>query len=258
MPEKPHHSFEFHLSTPDDIRATWTKELHTCCIKYSLWYAIKHEIGESGKLHLHMAFIREIGEKTYAPNAGAMTASNFRRFVLHKCNTLKQYMLDNPSRHALVVTPMKSDFFIAEYLQKEGELQYFYTPRDLLEIRPYFADLLKAKIQNPEYDRWELGYKTDNLQLPATNDSVFAYFHYHMFIANDIKIVSDPKKLKERCIALRHKINKEVPESPFATKPKNTSSDYEFRVCPRCEEKDVDAPNLLRPREQFCDGCKNY
>ena len=81
----------------------------------------------------------------------------------------------------------------------------------------------------------------------------------------EIKIVSDPKKLTERCKALKCYINNEVPDMPksICGKRKEFSDDDpstwgRMRQCPRCIEKDKDAPNLLMPREQYCFDCKKY
>ncbi len=264
MPETPHHSFEFHLSTTDDIRGSWTHEIHQFCDTHLLWFAFKHEKGENGKLHLHLAAVREICDST--TNGGAMTASNFKRFLISKCPTLKSYLAEKGSPHSIVCPPMKSDQFIAEYMQKEGSLKYFKIPRDLFELQPYFADMQAKKAVNPEYDHWEKSYLKEKRPMPVTYDSSFHFMYDHMYLERDMKIVLEPRKLKYRVQHFVQYVNRDAYVAPKLTAPSqgieldrtNPNSEYHFRTCPRCIAKDVDAPNLLMPKEQFCSGCKKY
>lgn len=264
MPETPHHSFEFHLSTSDDIRGSWTQEIHQFCFTNLLWYAFKHEKGENGKLHLHLAAVREICDSK--TNGGAMTASNFKRFLISKCKTLKDYLAEKGSPYSIVCPPMKSDVFIAEYMQKEGSLKYFKLPKDLFELQPYFADIQAKKIVNPEYDHWEKAYLKEKRPMPITYDSSFHFMYDHMYLVRDMKIVLEPRKLKYRVEHFVKWVNQDAYVAPNLTAPPQAQvidctdpkSEYHFRTCPRCEEKDVDAPNLLEHREQFCIACKKY
>ena len=257
MPEAFHHAFEFHLSPAIDVLGTWTQELVNACDRY-LWYALKHETGESGKVHVHMAVVLE--HATAKLNGGAQTASNFARSVRNRCPELKSWLCDHPSKKACVCAPLKSDEFIVEYMQKEGELVYSRMPRDLNELRPYFADLQTKKIQNPDYDKWENMYVDEDRPLPATPASVWSFLKYHMHTANDMKIVADPKKIRERSICLAHHVNHLVDEeeNPFVKKVKATHDsrgmpyDAYHRTCPRCLEQP------LEPRQQYCAACKKY
>lgn len=267
MPEKCHHAFEYTLSTPDEIRGTWTRELVNFCKNHLLWYKMKHELGENEKLHLHIACVLEIA--SVHKNGGAQTASNFKRFLLKRCPILSEYLANYGSIHSVVCAPMRSSVFIAEYLNKES-LWYFEDapadyqclPGDLNELRPYFADMQREKQQNPEYDKWEKMYIHEDNIIPATPATVWDFMQYHFHDRNDIKIVADNKKLKERCVALSAHINKEIPDNPFHSAKKqktygSESSGFD-RICPRCVAKDVDAPNFCGYRQQFCDGCKKY
>ena len=118
MPSTPHHSFEFHLSVADDIRSSWTQEILAYMKTECLWYALKHELGENGKLHLHAALVFEI--QTALSNGGAKTTDNLKRALRLRSPTLREYLEENPSRYSIVVAPMKSDEFIASYMQKEA------------------------------------------------------------------------------------------------------------------------------------------
>lgn len=258
MPSTPHHSFEFHLSVADHIRSSWTQEILAYCKTECLWYALKHEEGDNEKLHLHAALVFEI--QTATSTGGAKTADNLKRALRLRSPSLRDYLEENPSRYSIVVAPLKSDEFIASYMQKEGELKYYNLPKDLLELKPYFAEL-QIKPINPEYDKWSKMYDADNLEVPATFESVWKFFGRHMndpSVSHDqqIKVVADKKKLSERCEALTHFINGSIPEMPQSKKRKST--DEGVRFCPRCIDRDRDAPNILRAREQFCDLCKNY
>jgi len=215
MPETPHHALELHLSLNVDVVATWFNEIKAFCMRQCVWYAIKHELGENGKVHIHVAMIFEIVHNNTL-SGGAKTIYNLKVSVKKHCPCLNRYLSDNPSAYALVVCSMKSDEFIAEYLQKEGSLKYFNLPSDLIELRPYFADLKAKKIRNPEYEGWAALYKDENRKLPATHETSWEFFSEHMYIESDMKIVSDPKRIKERVIAFTSFVNGSIPEMPKA------------------------------------------
>lgn len=262
MPEVPHYCFKYTLSTNCDVRGSWTQELLSYATNNTLWYALKHETGEQYKLHIHFAFVYEIQDSQ--SNGGAKTASNVKRTIMNACPTLKDYLMDNPSRYAVTCPPLKSDEWIASYLQKEDELVYYNLPSDLAELKPYFSDLQKEKPKNPEFEAWLKMYEEEHRPQPATFEDVWKFFGEHMYQPQksgyEIKIVADPKKLTERVKALKCFINSEVPEMPKSMlgKRDNESSFGDARFCPRCEENGRDAPNLLEYRQQFCNLCKKY
>ena len=141
---------------------------------------------------------------------------------------------------------------------------YHNLPKDLIELKPYFAEL-QIKPKNPEFHHWAQMYDADQGVVPSTFESVWTFFGHHMYsphIEQDkqIKIVADPKKLTERCHALVCYINGSVPEMPKSQKRKapDDRPSEGVRFCPRCIAKDKDAPNILQPREQYCSGCKAY
>jgi len=254
MPGALHHSFFFTLSVDRDVLATWTNEINNFCISNTIWYAIKHELGDTEKLHLHGVMIFEI--QTSISNGGAKTKSNLTRQLLNHCPHLRDYMIEHPSKHALVMSPLASDELIVGYMQKESSLKYFVLPQDTFELRPYFADLQAVKPSNPQYDKWEKMYTDDSRVLPATLESVHYFFGEHQL--TDMKKVVDPRLFNFQCKALFHHINKTVApfEPPRASKA--GSSYGETRFCKRCIDEDVDAPNILEPREQFCALHKKY
>ena len=156
MPEVPHHALELHISLRCDVTGTITDEVLKYLNNYTLWYAMKHELGENGKVHLHCGIVKEVATNVVNPKAGAQTASNFKRALLRRCPMLQDAA--NDANYGIVVAPMKSDVFIAEYMQKEGGLVYFKTPCDLAELTPYFADLQAKKPKNAEYTEWTKMY----------------------------------------------------------------------------------------------------
>lgn len=272
MPETPHHSFQIHLSLDTDIRGTWTKEFNnwlSCC---GLWYAMKHELGENGKVHIHAVIIYEI--QTSTNNGGAKVISRVKSQMKAYSPMLRLYMEEHPSKYALVVQTLKSDELIAEYMQKEEELYVFELPSDLAQLKPYFADMQTAKPKNPEYELWARMYKDENRTMPATPETVWNFFGEHMYVDSKmpIKIVSDPKRLKERVMSTVFFINKEAPDfvtifggtkrlklSPTITNdpnhPQTTEENYtgpRARFCNRCNEV------LVEGRYQFCDRCVEY
>ena len=143
---------------------------------------------------------------------------------------------------------------------------YSKLPKDLAELKPYFADLQKDKPKNPEFEQWTKMYEDDKRPIPTTFEDMWNFFGEHMYVrqeeGKEIKIVADPKKLTERVKAMVCYINMEVPQMPQSILGKRTASasscgDF-VRYCPRCEDADRDVPNILGPREQFCLLCKKY
>ena len=262
MPEVPHYAYKYTLSTQDDVRGTWTEELLSYVKNNTLWYALKHELGENYKLHIHLAFVYEI--QTNASQGGAKVKSNVLRTIRNHCPTLRDYLETNPSRYAVSCPALTSDEWIASYLQKEGDLIYSKLPKDLAELKPYFSDLQKDKPKNPEFESWKKMYEDDRRPIPTTFEHMWTFFGEHMYVpqqeGKEIKIVADPKKLTERVKAMVCYVNCEVPEMPKSMLGKRGSSSCgdTVRYCPRCEASDRDVPNILEFRQQFCNQCRNY
>ena len=260
MPEVPHHAHEMTINTPGEWTATFTREVVAFLETWCAFFALKHEIGENGKLHVHLGIILEMC--TSRTNGGAKTASNLKTFMLKRCPTLSAHIVDKGTKYSFVTAPMKSDIWIAEYLQKDGELQYKLLPDDLNELRPYFADMLAKKLQNPDYDKWASMYIQEEYPLPASGEFVWKFFHAHMHLENDVKIVADKKKLRDRCDAVVAHINKDVTvnDNPYLSLKRGRTEKYdEVRICPRCAENRPDKdPMILEFRAQYCELCRKY
>lgn len=244
MPEVPHHAFEVTISLPGDTTATMTKELSAWLKMYTIWYAMKHELGENGKLHIHIAAVKEIANTIPNPKSGAQTASNFKRKIVNDCSSLTEVKFD--PRYSFVVAPMKSDVFIAEYLQKEGQLVYYDIPKDLSELQPYFADLLKKKDLNPEYTALCKKYLDMSKPMPATIESVWSFLE-QLQIDNEIRIIARPDIQMNKTEALVRQLNKS--ERPIAKKRKNDEAPHAPRICPGCNMDE------LPKYRKLCDGC---
>ena len=100
MPETPHYAFKYTLSPDCDILATWTEELLNWARANCVWYALKHEVGENGKLHIHFAFVIEI--QTSTTNGGAKTGSNVKRTIANAFPNLKEYLIWSSDHISLI------------------------------------------------------------------------------------------------------------------------------------------------------------
>ena len=255
MPEVPHHAHEVTLSFRNDITATITEQLLRYCDNYKIWYAMKHEHREDGTVHMHIGCVNEIvtNGNEDDPKAGAQTNSNMKRQILKRCPAVMAAFVNN--HHGIVVAAMKSSVWIAEYLQKDGDLVYKKLPRDLVELRPYFADLLSKKVANPEYEAWEKVYEDEKWAMPATSETALQFFGHHMYVARDMKIVSDKKRLTERCDAFVCFVNGVAPSHPS----KSTSSRETSRACSHCPERirihGVGEQQILPKHRKMCDHC---
>ena len=212
MPEKRHHAHHLDFSFESPFLGTYTDEILAYCKHFPLWYAFKHELGENGKLHLHLVMVfEEIRRDNDPKKNGSMTASNCKAHVIRNCPTMQAYLAEHGSRHAICAHPCYSDRFI-EYMQKEGELKYTKLPADICELQPYFADLLKNKPLSSDFEKWKAMYVKDLRLRPATFDSCWTFFGEHMYAAPyDIKVLSDKVKLDQRADAMVHYLNGTIP-----------------------------------------------
>lgn len=248
------HAHFYSLSPSVDIRAEWTQEIlaHVKTPEYA-WYALKHELGKNGKLHLHLIAIREICDSN--KNGGAMRPDNYPGYLLRRCPKLNAWCQDNGSKFTHHCCKLTSTACL-EYMQKEGDLAYYNLPRDTVEMQPYFADLLANRAHNPDFDKWQGMYMDQHLPMPANPSLVWDFLMREMHLKSSMRIVSDTRKLKERSVALSHYINGQAGDdttlesNPFEKKRKLDTKPV--RVCPRC-------PFLtpLEPRKQMCDKCRD-
>ncbi len=268
----PHHALQFNFSVDIDWLGTWTQELEAWCKKYTLWYAIKHEKGENGKVHLHAGIVFEkvTNENVALPYVGPRRIDNLKRSLVGDRPQLPQlasYIIGmTTQKYAIVISAMMSSIWICEYLQKEGELEYHRMPKDIIELGPYFSDLLgKKKDLSPELIKWCDLYAKYERPEPATLESCLSMQYEHMtmvpFCVNDpIKAVYDHNKILARAKLMVCSINQTIDMDLFSglKRKRNDHPSEQFRVCPRCIEKDRDSPNLLEKREQYCSACKAY
>jgi len=249
-----YHAHHIDISTAQDTLATWTAEALSFLKTYPgiVWYGLKHETGETDShLHMHLAVVFELCSSS--TTGGAKRCENLKTTFIHHCKSLASYLLANPSRRAIVVAPMRSDEFIAIYMQKKSSLKYSHLPADLAELRPYFPDLQAKKVMNPDFDKWTKMYLEDEMPMPATPAHVWHFMLAHMHQSNDIRIVADKKRLMERCTSLSRHINQDwdgEEDNPFLKKQKTALPPLP-RVCPRCDK------NYLDYRQQICFDCKN-
>lgn len=248
MPECSHYAFKLTLSFKGHITGTITEQVLAYLRRESLWWAIKHEHDQNGKLHLHAPMIFEIGERRYNPKAGGRTGSSAKDTILNRCPAI-QSAYNESVIESIKVTPLRSDHWIACYLHKENELVYHNMPKDLNELTPYFSELQKEKKQNQDFTHWADMYKADKRPTPATFKDVWTFFH-EKFNTNEIRIVADPNKLRQRCDAFMHHFNCTVPPTPEEARAiKRPPPVKAPRYCP-CGNGEE-----LEYRRQKCDAC---
>lgn len=270
-PNVPLNAVKGTLSTAEEIRGTWTQEILTYLKTYSLWYALKHEVGDipghPGKLHIHFVMITEIIDKDtadlpsgFSPKAPSDRASHIQR----ACPSLRLYLESNPNKHSLKCHRLESNHFITEYMQKEGDLLYHHLPLDHLELRSYFADKLKQQVASKDYDHWmemffarNHHHTKDALQL-ITYDDIKFFVHHEMYTHYTMRVQANPIIAKNMTVALYKYIthNMDVPQTKDTA---SSSSGYSFsQVCSRCLKRDKDAPNFKEYRKQFCVECVGH
>lgn len=279
MPSPPGYAFQTTIRLNCDFKGTWTQEILEFAKQTNLWYAIKHEMApdsDNPGLHLHYASVNEI--LTSTQGMGGKIPSNYNEQIKTHCPSLRAYLSKHGVPQSMKTTAMRSDWWITEYMRKEGDLVYHKLPLDLLELQPYFSDLVKARDPNPEFSKYKLMYLADKRPLPATPHECYLFFIYHSQIANDLKSRNDVV-LRDICPKLAIRINGEIPDtSPFLKAPKikmlktdsshpalhapswaSTDSGSTLRVCPRCYEPGNDPSNhLLKKGHMYCSDCVKH
>lgn len=199
MPESYRYAFAVTLSldhslTPDE------QKMFKSTIKDQVkdgWYAVVFEEDDNGRLHAHAGQIFQ----------WARTCGNVRRGSWWKHSYWGPILAEN--KYGIKVKEMQSDHWIANYMQKDGQLTCCNMPQNFEDVKQYFPDTNTAKKScNPEFERWERMYVEEKRLLPCTRESVEEFFTDHFYVMNDLRIVTDPKKMCERCYALASFINK--------------------------------------------------
>lgn len=264
------------------VHATEYDELIAFCKSNGYYYAVKAEdtncitemgwdkkVDENllGKVHVHFLLIREKLEHQPHPKDtryGAVKMSHLKGKCLRECPSLAQALAD--SRHArsyaLLMQKMTSDHAVP-YYNKESVMQVFNLPPDLCVLREYIS-LKEERKFNPEDDAHVAAYKDAGYPVPATMQSVWDYLTTRWYEKNNSKRVKMETLQVQATKNLFHAINATKPELPKALRGYDNDTGSSSappakkakRLCPRCDP--ADGAQELRPREQFCDMCKDY
>lgn len=115
------------------------------------------------------------------------------------------------SKHAIKVTKMYNSDWLTDYLNKEAAGRTFVDtlPDDLADLNFAWPGKPKEKDPNSMWSRWKRLYKEDGRPEPASETTVYEFFHHHMYVTNTLAICADMKKLKDKCLCLREFINAE-------------------------------------------------
>lgn len=257
----PHRSWFATLSVAIDCLATWTQELKRFCENHCIFWAIKHESGENGKLHIHFIMIFEIVSNG-TKSGGAKTKARLTDSIKNASPNLREYLIEHPSNHSLVLLPLLADKVIMEYMQKESTLKYFELPKDTIELQPYFAELQKAKVSNPEFDAYASDYKDRDLEMPCTIESSWDYFATRTTVENNLKAKLDPRQKIWRANHFVHHINGTKEPMPVSLKRKSDDHPGYAATCNGTHTKSsgeiIPCWNLKPYRKQYCDKCVGY
>lgn len=200
MPEAYRYAFAITLSLDHSLTQEEQKMFRQTIreqVKNDGFYAVVFEEDCNGRLHGHAGQIFTWGR----------TCSNVKRGSWWKHSYWGPILAQN--KYGICIKEMRSDQWICNYMQKDGHLSERRLPQNFEDVKQYFPDTNTARRSvNPEFERWDRMYITEEWPLPATRESVKLFFEHHFYVANDLRIVTDPRKLAERCTALGSFINK--------------------------------------------------
>lgn len=213
MPEAYRYAFAITLSLDHSLTITEQVEF-VKTIREQVkdgYYAVVFEEDDNGRLHGHAGQIFTWGR----------TCSNVKRGSWWKHSYWGPILAEN--KYGIKIKEMRSDQWICNYMQKDDCLREHNMPGDFEVLKQYFPDTNTAKKSvNPEFERWERMYIAEERLLPCTRQSVKEFFEHHFFVANDLRICTDPRKLAERCTALGSFINK----APLSEMVKISKAEY--------------------------------
>lgn len=197
MPEAYRYAFAVTMSGREDLPSDVFKAAQAWFAKCR-YHAVVREADEKGRVHLHAGVIFENAKKP----------SNVKACLMYP-KVVRDWVANNNAKHCLQVKPMASEYWLTTYMQKDGPMEICNFPDDLADVAYAFAHEKEQKKQtNPEYAKWARMYHDDERRMPAHEHSVYEFFHYHMYIADDLKICPDQKRLKDRCLCLVEYLNK--------------------------------------------------
>ena len=214
MPEARYKAFAITMSGRGDIPL----QVHEAVIAWfrksnAVHWAACVEYDDNQRLHHHSGAVFRDGKK----------ASNVKTCLRYPA-VIREWETHNSKQYAIKVKPMYNTDWFHRYLTKAptpGSLKtdVDLLPDDLAELQMYFPTAPVAKVMNPEFVRWTKQYlecaESPWYELPATEDSVTAFFHYMMYCANLLKIITDQKRLKDRALCLVAFINQVQPDADF-------------------------------------------
>jgi len=200
MPEAYRYAFAVTLSLSESLTDEVCESFVTMCQK-AKYYAIVFEKDENGRLHGHAGIIY----------GNARTAGNVKSGTFLKNKVIRDAIGEERTvAYALKVTPMVSDGWIANYMQKDGLIHEHNLPDSFEELRTFFPDTAIVRTANPEFERWERMYLEEERPMPCEKEDAESFFLHHTNVARDLKVVKRRVDMAERVHAFRMFINKEI------------------------------------------------
>lgn len=205
MPEAHAYAFAVTVSGRQDLTELVQGELVRFCEK-APYFAIVFEKDENERLHAHFGVIYNHGKKS----------CNVKACLLYPL-IMRDFLSQNNSAHCCQVKRMTNEHFMTTYMAKSAPLHAALLPDDLEEIKWAFPELKakEPKDMNPEFTRWSRMYHDDDRPTPAGEEDCYEFFHHHMYILSDLRIMQDQKRLKDRCLSLVEFINKDYGYKPY-------------------------------------------
>lgn len=210
MPEAYRYAFAVTLSLSESLTDELCEVFVALC-KKAKYYAVQFEKDENGRLHAHAGVIY----------ANARTAGNVKSGTFMKSKVLCSAICEErTTAYALKVTPMVSDGWIANYMQKDGLIHEHNLPESFEELRTYFPDVAVVRTANPEFERWERMYAEEARPIPCSEEDATQFFLYHTNIKRDLKVIKKRVDMKERCHAFCLFVNREETNDVHSRKRK--------------------------------------
>ena len=229
MPEAYRYAFAITLSLSESMSDELCEVFVALC-KKAKYYAIVFEKDDNGRLHAHAGVIY----------GNARTAGNVKSGTFLKNKEIRDAIGEEKTMaYALKVTPMVSDGWIANYMQKDGLIYEHNLPDTFEDIRTYFPDTAVVRTANPEFERWERMYLEENRPMPCEKEDAEAFFLHHTNVARDLKVVKRRVDMAERVHAFRMFINKEIePEAAVKTRKRKREGLFAQWLKERLSEED--------------------
>lgn len=212
-----HSAFFLTLSLEKNVDQRLYDELKAYLKAYGIYYGIKTEQGDSGKLHIHAIHIGLPAQKDTADDPRVQ----FRRcgadhinYILRRCPIITKAIALHGSKHSFQSLPLTSTRWIT-YLNKESPMHVNNFPDDMTLLTQYLSEVKGPRVADPQLDADSKDYERFAKENKKPNPPTHwiyckGYYLDCYFKSKTKKSVKDDNTVKKYAISLYRYITGDI------------------------------------------------